>query len=174
MQEPYFPIPYSAIRAQLQYQQVLEAGLEIGSLRIRPLRLNHPGGCSGYRIDSPAGSVVYASDHAHGVTSIDSEIVEVARGCNVLIYDAHFTPAEYRKYKGWGHSTWLEGTKIARRAGVERLMLFHHNPSRTDDALESLLAEAKNEFPDTEAAQENRPVVILPQRTLPDNQACRC
>ena len=46
----------------------------------------------------------------------------------MLIYDAQFTPEEYRSRMGWGHGTWLEGTKVAQQAGVSQLVLFHHDP----------------------------------------------
>jgi len=125
--------------------------------------LNHPGGASGYRIDSPAGSIIYVSDHEHGIAEIDDGIARHAAGTDVLIYDAHFTPDEYERFQGWGHSTWLEATRLANRAGVGQLFLFHHNPSRKDREMPEILAEARREFAATEVARENQPI-ILPRR----------
>ena len=61
----------------------------------------------------------------------------------MLIYDAQYTPEEYRgevgpSRKGWGHSTYEAGAAIARAAGVRTLALFHHDPRRTDDAVAHL------------------------------------
>ena len=55
----------------------------------------------------------------------------------MLIYDAQYTPEEYRgddgrSRVGWGHSTYVAGAELARAAGVGQLVLFHHDPQRTD------------------------------------------
>ena len=166
MKQPYFPLPLSAARSHREYNQVQPSGCEIGSLRIRPVRLNHPGGASGYRIDSPAGSVIYVSDHEHGVEKIDTCIKREAAGADLLIYDAQYTPAEYPRFKGWGHSTWLEGTRLANRARVGQLLLFHHSPSRNDQELPSILVEARSEFAATDVARENQAIFLSkPQNT---------
>lgn len=160
MMEPYFPVPFAAARARRQYRQVERHGCEIGSLRIRPVHLNHPGGATGYRVDSPNGSMIYVSDHEHGKAEIDNRIVEDARGADIMIYDAHFTPEEYPQFIGWGHSTWLEGAKLADRASVGRLLLFHHSPSRTDHAAGRVLTQAREEFSATDLACENQEISL--------------
>src|SRR5436305_4059797 len=166
MSEPYFPIELSAARAIREYNRVSSEGCQIGSLHISPVPLNHPGGCSGYRIDSPAGSLIYVSDHEHGILRIDDFIAQQAANSDLLIYDAHFTPAEYERYKGWGHSTWLEGTQLAKRSGVGQLVLFHHSPSRRDDEAPGILVEARKEFEATEIAREQQPIIISGERKL--------
>jgi len=161
MRDPYFPIPFSTARSRRHFSQVTAKGCQIGSLRISPVHLNHPGGATGYRIDSPAGSLIYVSDHEHGVSAVDDRIAEDAAGADLLIYDSQFTPTEYPNFKGWGHSTWLEGTRLAIRAGIKQLLLFHHSPSRTDKDVAEVVAQARQEFPATNAACENR-VIFLP------------
>jgi ribonuclease BN (tRNA processing enzyme) len=160
MSDPYFPLPLHAAPGLRSYNQIEASGSKIGSLTITPFRLNHPGGASGYRVDSPAGSVVYVSDHEHGISEIDDSIAEHAAGGDLMIYDAHFTPAEYEKYKGWGHSTWLEGAKLASRARAGGLILFHHSPDRTDHEIPNILTEARREFGATEVARENQPILL--------------
>lgn len=160
MKQPYFPLPLSSSRSHREYNQVQPHGCQIGSLSIRPVRLNHPGGGSGYRIDSGAGSVMYVSDHEHGVEEIDACIAREAAGADLLIYDAQYTPAEYPRFKGWGHSTWLEGTRLANRAQVGQLLLFHHSPSRKDQEASAILLSAREEFAATDIACENRATVM--------------
>jgi len=176
MSKPYFPLPMSSARAAQEYFQLSAEGGQIGSLKIIPVPLNHPGGASGYRIESPAGSLIYVSDHEHGVEEIDTGIVKQATGADVLIYDAHFTPDEYDRFKGWGHSTWLEGTRLANRAAVGQLILFHHSPSRKDRDAPHILADARREFAATEIARENQPIILsrsgFSQSAQPDSTAC--
>ena len=160
MRQPYFPVPMSSAPSRREYSRVAVEGCQIGSLSIRPVHLNHPGGASGYRIDSPTGSIIYVSDHEHGIVDIDSRIAREAEGADLLIYDAQYTPAEYPRYKGWGHSTWLEGTKLANRAQVGQLLLFHHNPTRMDKEAPGILVEARAQFASTEFARENLAIVL--------------
>ena len=160
MKPPYFPVPMSSAPSRREYNQVSGHGSEIGSLSIRPVELNHPGGASGYRIDSPVGSMIYVSDHEHGIEAIDARIAREAAGADLLIYDSQYTPAEYPRYRGWGHSTWQEGTRLANRAEVGRLLLFHHNPARLDSEASGILAEAREQFASTDFAREHLSVVL--------------
>ena len=68
--------------------------------------------------------------------------------------DATFTPAEYATRQGWGHSTWLDGVKLARRAGVADLLLSHLNPDHTDTQVDEWARQAKREFRGARPARE--------------------
>lgn len=160
MKEPYFPVPFAAAHSRRVYHEVEASGCTIGSLKVVPVPLNHPGGATGYRIDSPEASIIYVSDHEHGRREIDDRIASQAAGCDLLIYDAHFTPEEYPHFIGWGHSTWLEGTKLAHRAGIGKLVLFHHSPSRTDEEAQLLLSHSRQEFSSTQLACENQEISL--------------
>jgi phosphoribosyl 1,2-cyclic phosphodiesterase len=151
---PFFPVSYSEVPARCDFHRLEAGGFSPGSLQITPVTLNHPGSATGFRIDSPAGSVIYVSDHEHGNTPIDEQIQRKASGCDVMIYDAHFTPEEYPSFKGWGHSTWLQGAQIAAQARVGKLMLFHHSPDRTDREVDEIVGHAREIFPQTYAAVE--------------------
>jgi ribonuclease BN (tRNA processing enzyme) len=102
--------------------------------------------------------VVYATDTEHG-TDRDAQLIEFARGAEVLIYDAMYTEDEYLGRSGspkigWGHSTWQSAVHIAKEANVGTLVLFHHDPTRTDDAIDALLKTVKKHRRETIAARE--------------------
>jgi ribonuclease BN (tRNA processing enzyme) len=48
----------------------------------------------------------------------------------------------------------MEASCVARDAGVKQLVLFHHDPNRSDDAVEAIVDQARAEFSATVAAQE--------------------
>jgi ribonuclease BN (tRNA processing enzyme) len=108
----------------------------------------------GYRIEFRGAVVVHASDLEHGNSEMDAVLRQYARDADILIYDAQYTAQEYESKKGWGHSTWLEGARVANEANVKQLILFHHDPSHDDVFLTALLREARSHFPNTEAARE--------------------
>jgi len=154
MTNPYFPVRFDLLAAKMNFEQIEGAPVRFGNVEIASFKLHHPGGACGYTIDTGGSRVVYATDHEHGYASADARLMAAARGADVLIYDAQFTPVEYPTHKGWGHSTWLEATRVAAVAGVKQLVLFHHDPGHTDDAMLSILDQARKEFPNTSLAIE--------------------
>jgi phosphoribosyl 1,2-cyclic phosphodiesterase len=154
IREPYFPVDFADFPAQRKLIEIDHEPLSIGEATIRPFRLHHPQGATGYRIEVDGAAIVYASDHEHGNPETDAILLEHARDADILVYDAQYTPEDYERHVGWGHSTWLEATKLAREAGVERLLLFHHSPFRDDDSLDEIVREARTHFESTSAARE--------------------
>lgn len=104
---------------------------------------NHPDNATIIRVDTDSGSMCLVSDWEHGLPFPD----EMAKGCNLMIYDGMFTEEEYPSRKGWGHSTWQEGVKLAKEHQVNHLVITHHMPERTDEELLAMEAEASREFP---------------------------
>ncbi|OLC90294.1 MAG: hypothetical protein AUH86_23360, partial [Acidobacteria bacterium 13_1_40CM_4_58_4] len=156
MAVPYFPVDMSAMSAQRKFQEV--AGGEsftIGENKITTRWLNHPQGCLGFRIETSAGTVVYATDNEPGDAKLDESLRELAKRADIFINDAQFTPEQLETTKkGWGHSSWLEGVKAARHAEAKTLVLFHHDPDSTDRMVDSLLRQARDEFDSVFAASE--------------------
>ena len=58
--------------------------------------------------------------------------VPFCRDADILVHDAQFLPEEIEVHRGWGHSDYSTALELALKAGVKHLMLFHHEPSRTD------------------------------------------
>ncbi len=104
--------------------------------------LNHPGGAFGYRIEGPEKSFVYIPDNEIRPETDEAISFEgLAAFCDradILAHDAQFTEAEMAHRRGWGHSTPEGACELATAAGVKRLLLIHHDPERSDDALDAL------------------------------------
>ena len=105
--------------------------------------------------------MTYATDNEPGDAQLDESLLELAAGADILINDAQFTPEQLAtKRKGWGHSSWLEGAKMARQAGVKTLVLFHHDPDSTDRMVDSILRQAREEFASVYAASEGMVITL--------------
>jgi len=154
MESPYFPVSFGELAARMDFRQMTAEPERFGELSVSCFPLHHPQGSVGYRIAHAERSVIYATDHEHGDAATDRRLREVSENADVLVYDAQYTPEEYASRQGWGHSTWLEATRVAKDAGVNRLVLFHHDPDRDDEAIDRIVEQACREFPETLAAQE--------------------
>lgn len=178
MVAPHFPVRLDELGARIAYEEVRAASeIAIGEARVRVARGNHPGGVLAYRIDWEGQSVVYATDTEH-YACVDEQLRALAEGADLLIYDAQYTPEEYRgsvgarSKAGWGHSTYVAGTELARAAGVGKLVLFHHDPQRTDAAVVDIEARAQKLYPSTVAAREGL-ILTAGETTAPSGDAGR-
>ena len=174
--KPYFPVDVTTMAASRFFREI-DGGeqWDIEGTHITTAWLNHPQGCLGYRLDTPLGSFVYATDNEPGAPDCDNSLRQLAQGADVLIYDAQYSPEQLASTrKGWGHSCWLEGVKIARECKVKNLVLFHHDPDSSSRVVDGFLSAARQEFPSTWAAMEGMSIalngkgtdVVLPEARL--------
>lgn len=110
-----------------------------------------------YRIRYGSRSVVYATDVEAPYGGFE-DVVRFAKGADLLIHDSQYTDDEYHREvankKGWGHSTVRMAAEAARAAGVGELIMYHHDPCRTDAQIPPLEELARSIFPHTRAARE--------------------
>lgn len=156
----YFPVAFKETASQKKFLKADEAGFSVGKFRISHCSLNHPQGSVAYRVEEGGRSVVFATDTEPPEQGIDERLASFIRRATYFIYDATFTPQEYRVRQGWGHSSWLDGTKLARAGGVKNLVLSHFNPDHDDSQVAGMVRLAKNEFRRTFAAREGWTVRI--------------
>ena len=167
MRAPVFPVRLSELGAELGFRHVGSGdSLHVGDARITAAKLNHPGGVLAYRIEHRGRTVVYATDTEH-YACVDPVLRDLAAGADVLIYDSQYTPAEYageigRPKVGWGHSTNEAAARAAKASGVRQLVLFHHDPQRTDEGVEAMEDATRRLFASTLAAREGMVIELEP------------
>jgi phosphoribosyl 1,2-cyclic phosphodiesterase len=145
MRPPYFPVRASELRGDIRFHDVNEADIAVGNAKVKVRPVPHPGPTVGYRIDWDGASVAYISDHQEPLDreSVADTVLELADGVDLLIHDAQYTDAEFEQKAHWGHCTVEYAVKVAKAAGVQRVVLFHHDPARTDDDVDRVLAQAR-------------------------------
>jgi len=146
---PHFPITPRQLRGRWRF-----AGLEPGHHTIEGFEvvaadIPHKGGRTfGFRASEGGRSVAYLSDHwpidlgdgPDGLGEYHEAAQALAAGVDVLIHDAQYTAAELPSRRDFGHSAVDYAIGLAERAGSARLVLFHHDPARTDDQIDALVA----------------------------------
>jgi len=159
----YWPIRISELSAHIEYSQIKETSLDLGGgLWVTTKYLNHPILCLGYRFEYEGKTIVTAYDNepfrnlfptdpadpsydedaaVEGEAAAKEENEKLLRffqGADVLIHDTQYTAEEYEKHIGWGHTSFEHAINSAHKAKVKKLLLFHHDPNRTDKQLEEL------------------------------------
>lgn len=150
MSPPHFPITPAELRGDWRFGG-LEPGVHaLEDFDVLALDVPHKGGRTfGYRITDAAGaSVAYLSDHSpttigpgeDGLGALHEAARRLVDGVDVLIHDAQYTLAEFPARRHFGHCSVDYAVALAETCGAGRLVLFHHDPSRTDDALDAIVA----------------------------------
>lgn len=166
MVQPYFPVGLEVIRATLDFRDIgPDQVIAFGEARVSTAALNHPGGSLGYRFEAGGRTLVYCTDVEHDGGPGDAQLLKFAQNADVFIVDAMYTPDEYAgrvggSKAGFGHATWDFAVRAAREAGVKNLVLCHHDPARSDDALDRIVGLAREGFPATTAATEGALVEV--------------
>jgi len=160
MMQPMFPVPLESMRAHLLFEDFRAgASFRIGSgIEVRTAPLNHPNGCTGYRIDHGGRSLCYVTDTEHVPGSPDRNVLGLIEGADLVIYDCTYTDEEFPSKLGWGHSTWQEGVRLCQAAGAKRLAIFHHDPNHDDAFMEGVESAARAAWDGAFAAREGMSV----------------
>jgi phosphoribosyl 1,2-cyclic phosphodiesterase len=141
-----FPVSFEELQARIEFQELAEERRTGNGYEVAAIGVRHPGGALGYRFTTgnvDGHALVYVSDNelSSDARYDDSphwreKLVSFVRGASVLVHDTTYTAGEYRSFVGWGHSTYEQAVELALDADVERLVLFHHRPERTDDEVD--------------------------------------
>ena len=147
MAEPYFPVAYADIKAEISYSPTCQREFEIGSLRIEPIAISHPNGGSGYKFVENDQTLIFLTDnelgYRHDGGPSFSDYVDFVSGADLLIHDAEYAPEEYRRSRGWGHSVYTDTLDLAVAAGCKRVGLFHLHQERTDADMDQIVTESR-------------------------------
>ncbi|HUF50105.1 MAG TPA: MBL fold metallo-hydrolase [Longimicrobiales bacterium] len=148
----YFPVPFDALEARLEFHHVNGDTYERGSLTVSSHRVRHPNHTYGYRVDAGGAAIAYVPDNELVGGSYDmapgwyDSLRRFIGGVDILFHDAMFTDAEYPSFEGWGHSSVTQAVQLAEDAGVRHLCLFHHSPGRSDAELQRMLEYSRDDI----------------------------
>ena len=167
MDHPNFPVHLTDMGAKMDFHDLHEGqalALDDGAapkITVTTARGNHPNGVWAYRVEFAGKSFVYATDTEHYQDHIDQGLLNLAKDVDVLVYDAQYTPDEYKGVAGtggpklgWGHSTYAEAAKLASAANAKQLILFHHDPLQSDVQVREKERKARELFGNSSAAYE--------------------
>jgi phosphoribosyl 1,2-cyclic phosphodiesterase/CheY-like chemotaxis protein len=177
MQYTYFPLELEQLGATIHYHDLVEGTLTLDDIAVETQYLNHPALTLGYKLKADGATLVHALDHepfapvlAGGsgpIEGADLRHSEFLAGADLVIHDAQYLAEEFGSKVGWGPSTVEYALHVARSAGVRKLALTHHDPERSDDAIDAIIAERKPKDggPELFAAAEGTVIDLAPEKT---------
>ena len=172
MKYRYFPVNMGELAASIRYERLKEdPHIDLGDgIVLSTAIINHPITALGYRFsfqgavfctaydtepfrnlfvtdpDDPAYDELMAHEGDLAARDQNQVLEDFFAGADLLVHDAQYTNQEYLAGKvDWGHSPIEHAIESARRAGVRRLALFHHDPDRSDDQLDLMSKEYGND-----------------------------
>src|SRR4051794_16089002 len=168
---PLAPIEIRELPASVSFDDIATGTFQMGPATVKAAFVNHRGPTLGFRITDGDVSVAYIPDHepalAQDLGRSATEWIsgyDLARDADLLIHDAQYTEEEYAGRVGWGHSAIEHTIEFARRSGVRRLALFHHDPLHDDAMLDEMeegaRAASDGAFEEIAAAREGDTVEI--------------
>jgi phosphoribosyl 1,2-cyclic phosphodiesterase len=140
---PLFPVHLTEVPARVTFHDAPREPWTIGSITVTAHPILHPGATVGYRLESAGRTLAYVTDHEPALgTDLDAVGTSwisgfaLAHRADLLIHDCQYTEEEYAAHVGWGHPSVGHVAAFARRAEVDRLVMFHHHPGHDDDQLD--------------------------------------
>jgi phosphoribosyl 1,2-cyclic phosphodiesterase len=146
----YFPVPFDVVSASMGFDHLNEGGCDLKAARLEVMRVKHPSYAVAYRIRIGGQTICLVPDNEldgamYGVErGWEKRFVDFVGGADLLVHDSMYTDEEYGQRPGWGHSTFSQSARLAQEAGVGALLFFHHDPTRTDNELETIVARARD------------------------------
>jgi phosphoribosyl 1,2-cyclic phosphodiesterase len=147
----YFPVPFSVVAAAMEFEHLNDGEYELGDVRMRVMRVKHPSFVIAYRVEVGGKSICLIPDNEIDGNMYDvgpdweKRIVDFVGDADLLVHDSMYTEEEYGSRAGWGHSTFSQSVRLAEEGGVKQLLFFHHDPTRTDDQLDEIVARMRDE-----------------------------
>ena len=151
MDGAHFPISAQQLPSKTRcFIRDVQAELNKNCFNIKRKQLHHPGGGFAYRVDDHGVSCAYITDNELPKADLTDTAykgwVDFCRDIDVLIHDAQYLESEMPSKRGWGHSTITSARQLAIDANVKTLVLFHHDPDRTDSEVDAILGQTRAFF----------------------------
>ncbi|MBY0406489.1 MAG: GAF domain-containing protein, partial [Rickettsiales bacterium] len=141
MSGPIFPLTLENAKADISFhdftagEAIVTPDWEKAGIRVETLLLSHPDRATGYRISYGGKRVCYLTDYEHDSDAPAADMVAFVKDADVLLCDSTYADEAFEAHRGWGHSTWQQGLRLAEAAGVKRFFAFHHDPMADDATL---------------------------------------
>lgn len=173
MDPAYFPVALGDMAADITVHEIREPTFDVGPFKVTAQYINHPGVTMAYRIEAHGKVITYATDTEPFRTLLapagsdkdledfararDEQLRELISGSDLYIADSQYSPAEYPKKRGWGHTCYLDAVQMGIDSNVGTIVLFSHDPMHSDDDVDEKVARCREH-----ATEQGSSMVVVP------------
>lgn len=149
---PHFPVEPRELGGGWTFDEIAEGSRELEGFEVAAREIPHKGGRTfGYRVSHGGASIAYLSDHSptslgpgpDGLGERHESALALARDVDLLVTDAQHLASQFPDVAFLGHASVEYDVELAVEARARTLVLFHHDPWRTDDEVDEVLALAR-------------------------------
>ncbi len=155
MRGSYFPVPLEAMQAELSFRDAA-SDFEVEGIKVKTVRLPHPGGCLGYRLEASGSVFVFATDSELDQVALNKDAVKANhaaprqyeptlldffKGANLVVIDCQYTDEEYPGKRGWGHNSIGTVVDLCVQVRPDAVALFHHDPGSNGEKVTAMADE---------------------------------
>jgi phosphoribosyl 1,2-cyclic phosphodiesterase len=147
MSPPHFPVRPEELRGDWRFELHEPGERLVEGFTVVTREVPHKGGRTyGFRVSDGHSVLTYMPDHCpsalgpgpDGWGEYHPDAMALASGADVLVHDAQLVAEELPREADFGHSAGEYAVELARKAGSRRVVLLHHKPDRSDDALDEI------------------------------------
>lgn len=150
----YFPVQLEDMLSTMSFRHITKDPVFIGDAKITWDFAHHPLATVGYKIEIGCRTLVWMPDNEflqgylgaphpltfdHPEVIAFSQVIDFLTGTDTLIHEAQYTPDEYPKKVGWGHSSVANACVLMKLAKIKHWVVTHHDPLHDDAFLEAKL-----------------------------------
>lgn len=145
---PFFPVRLNELPAKINIIEIDNSTFKIGDVTITSEYLCHPGPTVGFRCTAGPSVFAFIPDHEPALGSynfIDEAWCSgfnIAKDADLLFHDGQYSNSEYADRAGWGHCSIDDAIQFGALAKVKKMVLYHHDPGRTDSQLIEIFQES--------------------------------
>lgn len=169
MSPPHFPIEPEGLRGAWTFTGLSPGHHELGGFDVLAEEIPHKGGRTfGYRVSDDHSAIAYLSDHGpsalgpgpDGWGPYHEAALTLAADVDLLIHDAQHTATELPARARFGHSAADYAVRLGERSGAKEVVLFHHDPARTDTEVDGIVASFADATVGVRAAAEGEVIQL--------------
>lgn len=168
---PNFPLRPHELRGRWSFGGLQPGTHTIEGFTVTALDIPHPGGRTfGYRVSDGSVTIAYLSDHSPvtvgpgpaGLGEYHPAALALVEGVDLLIHDSQHLACEFPAKAFLGHSAVEYAVALAERGQAKGVLLFHHDPDRTDGEVDAIVADHRGAGVPVAAAAEGQTIVVGP------------
>lgn len=145
MSPPLWPVGPEALPARIAFHG-LPATLDLDGISVRAMEGVHPGGVSVLSLSGGGRRVVLLTDCTL-TPALRPKLLDFAGDCDLLLIDGQYSDGEWSARSSFGHNTWTQAARFGAECGAKQVRIIHHDPFRTDCALDKAAEELLQSCP---------------------------